>query len=127
MELPEANPEVPEALAVVVNNLIENAVVHNDAERRRVSVTATVDDEHARVCVSDNGPGIDEYELEVLESGTESALRHGSGLGLWLVKWGAETIGGSVSFESSESTGTTVTATVPLEETDHRAYTPGDR
>jgi sensor histidine kinase regulating citrate/malate metabolism len=49
----------------------------------------------------------------VLDSGTETALQHGSGLGLWLVKWGTEIVGGSVSFDRNEPTGTVVTATVP--------------
>jgi len=124
---PDEDAVVPDALSVVVNNLIENAAVHNDGEQRRVRVGAAVDDGRARVWVADNGPGIDDYELNVLNAGTETALRHGSGLGLWLVKWGTELLGGSVSFEPNEPTGTVVTATIPLERADRRSYAPGRR
>ena len=124
---PDEDAVVPDALSVVVNNLIENAAAHNDGEQRRVRVGAAVDDGDARVWVADNGPGIDDYELNVLNAGTETALQHGSGLGLWLVKWGTELLGGSVSFEPNEPTGTVVTATIPLERVDRRSYAPGRR
>ncbi|WP_281195014.1 histidine kinase N-terminal 7TM domain-containing protein [Halorubrum sp. F4] len=114
LEYPDEDAAVSEGLSVVVDNLIENAAIHNDGEDRRVTVTAAVDDDRARIRVIDNGPGIDEYELDVLNSGTETPLRHASGLGLWLVKWGTEVIDGSVTFESNRSTGTVVTTTVPV-------------
>lgn len=114
LERPAEEAAVSEGFSVVVNNLIENAAMHNDGEDRRVVVTAEIDDDHARIRVADNGPGIDRYELDVLNSGTETPLRHASGLGLWLVKWGTEVIDGSVSFEPNEPTGTAVTTTVPL-------------
>ena len=110
----------------MVNNLIENAAVHNDGTDPRVTVSARVEGDQAVVRVTDNGPGIDEYELEILDSGTETPLRHGSGLGLWLVKWGTETIGGSVDFEPAEPTGTIATLTVPLSDSDGRAPAPRD-
>jgi signal transduction histidine kinase len=49
----------------------------------------------------------------VLASGTETAIQHGSGLGLWVVKWGVELVGGSVQFESRRPTGTRVILTIP--------------
>ncbi|WP_066413682.1 histidine kinase N-terminal 7TM domain-containing protein [Halorubrum aethiopicum] len=114
LEYPAEDAAVSEGLSVVLNNLIENAALHNDGEDRRVTVTAELDDDRARLRVVDNGPGIDDYELDVLNSGTETPLRHASGLGLWLVKWGTEVIDGSVTFESNDPTGTVVTATVPV-------------
>ncbi|SMO57956.1 histidine kinase N-terminal 7TM domain-containing protein [Halorubrum cibi] len=114
LESPAEDAAVSEGLSVVVDNLIENAAIHNEGEDRRVTVTAEIDDDRARIRVADNGPGIDDYELDVLNSGTETPLRHASGLGLWLVKWGTEVIDGSVSFEPNEPSGTVVTTTVPL-------------
>lgn len=113
-EYPEADPPVSDVFGVVVGNLLENAAAHNEGETPRVVVTAEVDDGRLRVRVADDGPGIDEYELGVLESGTETPLRHGSGIGLWLVKWGTEILDGSVSFERNEPTGTVVTVTAPV-------------
>ena len=113
LEYPNEDVPVPGVLSIVIDNLVENAAVHNEGDTCRVTVTAEVDDDHVRIRVADDGPGIDDYELDVLDSGTETALQHGSGLGLWLVKWGTEIVGGSVSFDRNEPTGTVVTATVP--------------
>ena len=117
LDYPDEDVPVPDRLSIVVDNLVENAALHNDGDTPRVTVTAGVDgDDRVRIRVADNGPGIDEYELDVLDSGTETALQHGSGLGLWLVKWGTEMVGGSVSFDRNDPAGTVVTATVPLGE-----------
>lgn len=124
LERPTADATVPNGAVVVVNNLIENAAVHNDGTDRRVTVSAWVEDDRAVVRVVDDGPGIDEYELDVLDSGTETPLQHGSGLGLWLVKWSTEMIGGSVDFEPAEPTGTIATLTVPLSDSGRRTPTP---
>ena len=110
---------VPDALAVVVANLVENAAGHNVGVDRRVDVYATVTDDVVEVRVEDDGPGIDDEELRVLSSGTETPLSHTSGLGLWLVKWGTECVDGDLEFASDSRHGTIVTATVP------REYEPG--
>jgi len=110
---------VPDALTVVVANLVENAAGHNVGIDRHVEVYATVTDDFVRVRVEDDGPGIDDEELRVLKSGTETPLSHTNGLGLWLVKWGTECVDGSLEFASDSRHGTTVTATVP------REYEPG--
>ena len=115
IEYPEPNPPVSDALGVVVDNLVENAAAHNEGDTPCVVVTVEVDGGRLRVRVADDGPGIDEYELGVIESGTETALRHGSGIGLWLVKWGTEMLDGSVSFERNEPAGTVVTVTAPID------------
>jgi hypothetical protein len=47
----------------------------------------------------------------VLEALEETALEHGSGLGLWLVKWGVGALGGTVTFDTTD--GTTVTLALP--------------
>ena len=107
---------VASALEVVCQNLVENAAEHNLDDEPWVRVTAESDGDDVRITVADNGPGIDEYEREVLERGTETPLEHGSGLGLWLVKWGTEVAGGTVEFAENEPTGAIVTVEVPVEE-----------
>ncbi len=64
------------------------------------------------VTVTDDGPGIPEGELAVVRSGEETALDHGSGLGLWLARWGVERIGADLSFETGPE-GTTATVELP--------------
>jgi len=115
---PTEDATVDGALAGVVANLLENAAEHNRGDAPRIDVSVSVDDDHVTVRVADDGPGIDPYELEVLESGTETALEHGSGLGLWLVKWGAEVVGGTVTFDRNDPTGTIATVTVPVVDRD---------
>jgi sensor histidine kinase regulating citrate/malate metabolism len=110
---PDTDVPVPSVASAVLRNVIENAAEHNTGDSERVDVSATVDGDAVTVHVVDDGPGIEAYELDVLESGTETALQHGSGLGLWVVKWGVEVIGGSVRFESREPTGTRVILTIP--------------
>lgn len=101
-------------LTSVVRELVENACRHNDAGEPRVTVETTTDgDDRVFIRVSDNGPGIPEHELTPLKKGTETALEHGSGLGLWLVDWGVATLGGEIEFESNEPRGTVATVGLP--------------
>ena len=96
-------------LESVLSNLIENGLEHGGGA---VTVTATVTGSTARIEVSDSGDGIPEHELGVIEEGRETDLEHGSGIGLWLVEWGATALGGNVSYEI-DATGTTATVELP--------------
>jgi signal transduction histidine kinase len=108
----------PAVLAVVFENLIENAVEHNDADAPVVTVRSVdVDDGTVAVEVEDNGPGVPDHELDVLDATEETALEHGSGLGLWIVKWGVASLGGTVAFDISD-TGTTARVSLPAAEAD---------
>jgi signal transduction histidine kinase len=100
-------------LKVVFENLIENGVVHSDADAPVVTVRAVeADPGDVGFEIADNGPGVPAHELDVLEATEETALEHGSGLGLWIVKWGVASLGGTVAFEVSED-GTAVRLTLP--------------
>ena len=68
--------------------------------------------DHLTFEVIDDGPGIPEHEREVLDATEETALEHGSGLGLWIVKWGVDSLGGRVAFDVSDA-GTTVRLELP--------------
>lgn len=61
------------------------------------------------VTVADDGPGISSMEREVLLSGEETALEHGSGLGLWLVRWITRSAGGELEFAENEPRGSVIT------------------
>jgi signal transduction histidine kinase len=111
---------VPDALHVhdimndVLSNVIENAAQHNTNPDPEVWVDAERTDGRVQITVEDNGPGINEEEIALLRRGTETQLDHGTGLGLAVVVWGTELIGGSVEFADSESGGTVVTLDVPV-------------
>ncbi|MWV40545.1 histidine kinase N-terminal 7TM domain-containing protein [Natrialba sp. INN-245] len=102
-----------ELFVQLFENLVENGIEHADSETPVVTVSfeGLVDGRTAAVSVSDDGPGIPDYELSVLERGEETPLEHGSGLGLWLVTWCVRMLGGGLSFETDG--GTTVTVRLP--------------
>ena len=94
------------ALEAAIESAVDNAVTH--ATNVTTSLRQTPDG--CEIQVIDDGPGIPESELSVLEARTETALQHGTGLGLWQLTWAVRTLGGTVSFDTSN--GTTVTITV---------------
>ncbi|WP_302080457.1 PAS domain-containing sensor histidine kinase [Salinibaculum rarum] len=87
-------------------NLIENALEHgHDGTPPTVTVEVTeADDEWVTVSVTDDGPGIPDHEVRVIERGEETALEHASGLGLWLVDQVIEQSGGDLQFEVEDGT-----------------------
>ncbi|WP_423996007.1 histidine kinase N-terminal 7TM domain-containing protein [Halorubrum trapanicum] len=121
----------PDALRAVVENTVKNAVDHHDGEGVeredggtwvRVSLRregargdgGAADDARYVLTVEDDGPGIPDHEVEAVESGRETALEHGSGLGLWVVAWGAAAVGADVEYADREPRGTRVTVSVPV-------------
>ncbi|ESS09706.1 MAG: histidine kinase [uncultured archaeon A07HN63] len=90
-------------LQIVVDGLVDNAVRHNTASMPKVMLRAgVVDDDTVELAVADNGPGIPETEQQVITAEEQiSPLSHGSGLGLWLVKWLTERYGGSLAIDTS--------------------------
>jgi signal transduction histidine kinase len=98
----------------VLEELVGNAVEHADGTPVRVEISATPADEgRVELVVADDGPGIPSHELAALEQGVETALDHGSGLGLRLVSWGVSTLGGELSFDESAWGGTAVRVVLP--------------
>jgi PAS domain S-box-containing protein len=95
-----------------ITHLLENAFRHNPPGTN-VTVRATAVDDRVELVVDDDGNGIPEHELRPLENGVETALDHGSGLGLWLVRWTVEASNGTVDIETDERHGTTITLGLP--------------
>ncbi len=112
-ELPAVT--VPVSLRPVVGNLCSNAVQHNDADPPSVWIEASTEAGWLELSVDDDGPGIDPEEYKVLAQGVETPLEHASGIGLWIVKWGIDQVGGSVSFADRDPCGTVVTLSLPLD------------
>jgi PAS domain S-box-containing protein len=99
-----------------LENVVENAVEHNDTETPRVSVTVDPDgdDETVAIRVTDDGPGIPETERElVVEDREITQLRHASGMGLWLVNWLVTRTGGDLDIADAEPRGSVVTLKLP--------------
>jgi two-component system aerobic respiration control sensor histidine kinase ArcB len=95
------------AIETAVHELVDNAARYAGTEASVHVEVRTVDDEEVLVTVTDDGPGLPEQDRAVLETGDETPLHHGSGLGLWLVHWLVSGLGGTV--EATVDDGTTVT------------------
>ncbi|SEH43627.1 Histidine kinase-, DNA gyrase B-, and HSP90-like ATPase [Halopenitus malekzadehii] len=93
-------------LETALRCLVENAADHNDAANPAVRVSIDGTDSETIVSVADNGPGIPDNELTVLDTNEETPLSHGSGVGLWLVKWAADSVGARLSIETKGSVST---------------------
>jgi len=117
----------------IIEELVDNAIRHHDDRPSAVEVRVTiaVAGDDLLLTVADDGPGLSEQELVVVEEGAEDPLRHGSGLGLWMVNWLAIACGGSISATTGDS-GTTISVRVPLRDVDAdstpaESTTPTDR
>lgn len=110
-------------VGTAVDELLENTVKHNDTTTPQIEVSVSAHSSQfqtdggtappVRIRIRDNGPGIPEDEIMVLERGHETDLDHLSGLGLWLVHWVIDESGGEIIFERNEPRGSTVVLGLP--------------
>lgn len=107
-EASEAHARVHPLIDATVANVVENAAEHNTADAPRVATSLEERDDRLELRVRDNGPGIPDAEVGVLERGHETALEHASGLGLWLASWTVRQSGGEIRFEENEWGGSDV-------------------
>ncbi|MFO7834999.1 MAG: PAS domain S-box protein [Halohasta sp.] len=113
-ELPSVTVAAGPPLETAIAELVDNAIEHNHRETPAVSVEIEADDDTATVTISDNGPGIPPAEWAVVTGDTEiSQLEHGSGLGLWLVRWVTEGYGGELAYHEREG-GSTISIRLPV-------------
>jgi len=94
----------------VLHELVENALEHTNSDTPRVRITVQSGPEgSAELVVADDGPGLPDWEQEILAAGTETQLKHGKGIGLWFVNWAVTQLGGELDFDRNEPTGSIVT------------------
>jgi signal transduction histidine kinase len=102
-----------------IDELLSNAVDHNDAPAPRLTVAVRSSEgndgasDAVTIEIRDNGPGIPEHELDVLERGHETELRHSSGLGLWFVHWVVDASNGRLTFDRNSPRGSVVKVHLP--------------
>jgi signal transduction histidine kinase len=97
-------------LRSVVDNLLENAIEHNDTDNPRIAVAVETDANSVRLIVSDNGPGIPETQKKTLfdANGAET-----DGGGLILVQTLVEGYNGTIRVEDNEPRGSTFVVELP--------------
>lgn len=103
----------PGIVKAILREVVENSLEHGPGAEARVVVELQQSPDGAEITVRDNGPGIPDREAAVLFDGEETPLRHGSGVGLWLVDWGLSRLGGTLEIQTDECAGSVVTLTVP--------------
>ncbi|SDZ95557.1 PAS domain S-box-containing protein [Haloplanus vescus] len=94
-----------------IESLVTNAIEHNPAATPYVHVQVTDNGPNGwvEIYVDDDGPQIPADERTVIRGDANiEPTHHGSGLGLWLVKWTVELYGGELSFETSSLGGNSV-------------------
>jgi PAS domain S-box-containing protein len=110
---PSEQVYVSAILEQVFTNLVDNAAAHNTDPDPQVRIEVRPDGDRSQVVVADNGPGVDEKELTLLNEGGETPLEHGSGFGLAIIIWGTEIAGGEITFEENDPSGLVATVGIP--------------
>jgi len=112
----------PRRLHRVIDNLISNAIKYS-LPASTITIRVEENDNTARICVQDQGPGIPETERHLLftEFGKLSTRPTGeetsTGLGLWIVKMLVEAMGGKVGAEAAPEGGTIFWVELPITHT----------
>ncbi|SDX67106.1 ATP-binding protein [Halobellus clavatus] len=97
-------------LRSVVDNLLENAAEHNDADEPKIEIVVERQPNDVVLRISDNGPGIPDAQKETLFEPSEDG---DGGGGLSLVRTLIEGYGGDIRIEDNDSTGTTFVVRLP--------------
>jgi signal transduction histidine kinase len=112
-----------EAMASVLQNLLENAVKHTPEEGGVIGMEVTSLNGHVHFIVRDNGEGIPRDQHRRIFDAFHrvdarlSRSTEGAGLGLSIVRSLVEAHGGHVTVKSDVGSGSTFTITLPAVET----------
>ncbi|MFA1609482.1 PAS domain S-box protein [Halobellus rubicundus] len=90
--------QADESVSLGIVELIENALEHGAPP---VVVRIDAGDDRTTLSVSDQGSGIPPEERNVFETDEERPTEHAGGVGLWLVRWTTERVGGQISYDAS--------------------------
>ena len=99
-----------------LRHAVENAVRHADEPEPTVEVTVRPSPNTGRVeiRVADANPHIPAVEVDALDAfGEVTNTRHGTGVGLFVMKWCIESLGGELEFERREPRGNVVRLYLP--------------
>jgi PAS domain S-box-containing protein len=93
------------ALRFAFENAIENAIDHSEAANPEVVVEVDRAPEEGRVTarMTDDCPPIPDMEVEALDLETDiSAVNHATGVGLFVMKWCTESLGGGLEIRRED-------------------------
>ncbi|WP_161973191.1 PAS domain-containing sensor histidine kinase [Halostella litorea] len=110
----EARVNADDMLESVFHNLLQNAVIHNDADMPEIEVRVEVD-EDVVVRVADNGPSVPDARKDVIFGRGEKGLESpGTGLGLYLARTLVEGYDGEIWVADDQPEGSVFTVALPL-------------
>ena len=116
-ELPTVNVD-PEKMREAIGALISNALFFNDQPKgeRTLTIECSPEPNGYRLCVRDNGIGIDpRYTNQIFDLGLklDKSRGGGPGYGLYLAKRVIESHGGRISVDTALGQGSTFCFTIP--------------
>lgn len=104
------------AVSEIVENLLSNAIKYG--EHKPIELTLTTANDLAQIAVRDNGIGIDGRDKDRIFEQFERVVgregRSGFGIGLWLTRKLAESMGGSITVIGTPGAGSLFTVTLPI-------------
>ena len=114
-----------ETVKILAFNLINNAVEAiaesgQTSGKIEISVTRLEENNLIQMIFSDNGPGMDENQLERVFDPFFTTKDTGTGLGLYIVSTEVEKVGGQISVKSTPAEGTTFTVLLPDEKNEEK-------
>ncbi|OVE84055.1 PAS domain-containing sensor histidine kinase [Natronolimnobius baerhuensis] len=125
-EYPNANLTVDIQSDVFVNadkglhyatkHALENAIVHSDDKTSTVKILVAKETDTGRgvIQITDTNPSIPAVETDVLkEDVSANTTFHGSGVGLWVMQWCVDSLGGELVFEEESPEGNIVRFLLP--------------
>lgn len=110
----------PEAMRLVIQNLLENAIKYT-VDGGTIEIDIKKESDHLLISIADNGIGIPPDQVKnifVKFFRARNAIKKetdGSGLGLYITKTTIEKNGGTIWFDTTEGKGSTFYFTAPLQ------------
>ncbi len=114
MATPPQLPADRENLETALGNIVENALEAMDQERRRLTVSTSVEDGFFEIRVADTGRGIAREKLKNIFDPFFTSKTYGPGLGLTFALKTVQSHKGMIAVESREQEGTTFIIRLPV-------------
>jgi len=108
--------DVNDAFGHALTHAVENAIIHStdDAPAVAIDIGPSPNTGRVEIRIEDTNAEISDEELEALFAPTETTnTSHGSGIGLFVMKWCVESLGGEVAFRTRPSGGNAVSLYLP--------------
>lgn len=90
-----AHPDLDEA----IRNVLESGIETADSDDPVLTVRVTADADTVEVAVEGEDVAIPQADVEAISAGEETALKHASGVGLWLSYLVVDRSGGEITFD----------------------------